>query len=144
MEIKRVSPEEAKQLIEDESYVYIDVRTAEEFAAAHVPGAKNVPVLERTPAGMQPNAKFVQVVEANFSKDFKCVLGCLRGMRSLRAAHMLIDAGFTGIVDMRGGFDGEPDGMGGISFDGWQRRGLPISTEAPPENTYEELKKKAD
>ena len=38
MNVKRVEPEEAKALLEsDAGYTYLDVRTAEEFAAGHVP-----------------------------------------------------------------------------------------------------------
>ena len=52
MEIKRIEPEEAKELLDStEDYTYLDVRTAEEFEAGHVPGSINVPVMLRNPAG---------------------------------------------------------------------------------------------
>lgn len=64
MEVKRISPEEAKTLLDSSSgHIYIDVRTTDEFDAGHVPGAKNIPVLEPGPAGgMQVNPDFVEVV----------------------------------------------------------------------------------
>ena len=61
----------------------------------------------------------------------------------MRAAEMLISAGFTAVVDMRGGFDGEMGPGGVLVYEGWSRRGLPVSTEPHPGATYEELEKKA-
>jgi rhodanese-related sulfurtransferase len=141
--IKRISPEEAKELMEaKEGYVYLDVRDVSEYVAGHPPGAHNVPVLERGPMGMAPNAEFLAVCEANYSKDQKIITGCLRGGRSMRAAQMLIEAGYTQVVDMQGGFDGEMGPGGAVTYDGWSRRGLPVSTEPQPGATYGELKSK--
>lgn len=36
--------------------------TAEEFGGGHAPGAKNVPVMLKGPAGMSPNPEFVKQV----------------------------------------------------------------------------------
>ncbi len=141
MEIKRVSPEEAKELLDsEEGYVYIDVRTAAEFEAGHVPGGKNIPVLDRDPYGrMAPNHRFVEIVEKNFGKGVKCVLGCQKGGRSMQAAAQLVNAGFTDVLDMRGGYGGETDAMGQMSYPGWAPRGLPTTTESAPEDGYEHL-----
>jgi rhodanese-related sulfurtransferase len=142
--IERISPEEAKQKLESgEGYVYIDVRDVSEFAAGHPPGAHNVPVLERSLFGMKPNENFVAVCEANYAKDQKIITGCLRGARSLRAAEMLVAAGYTNVIDMQGGLDGEMGPGGAIVYPGWARRGLPVSVEPSPGATYEELKGKA-
>ena len=93
--IERISPEEANEKLDSgEGYVYIDVRDIHEFEAGHPEGAHNVPVLLRGPGGMMMNADFVAVCEANFAKDQKIITGCLRGGRSLKAAEMLIAAGF--------------------------------------------------
>jgi rhodanese-related sulfurtransferase len=47
MELKRISPAEAKTLLDSSSgHIDIDVCTAHELDAGHVPGAKNIPVLE--------------------------------------------------------------------------------------------------
>lgn len=141
MEVKRITPDEAKQLLEAKSgYVYLDVRTVPEFDAGHVPGAKNVPVTEPDAWGrMQLNSRFVEIIEANFAKDARIITGCQVGGRSLRAAALLLEAGFTNVVDMRGGFGGEKDEMGRLSFPGWAPRGYPVSTESVPENRYESL-----
>jgi hypothetical protein len=47
MEVKRITPEQTKVLLDsNQHYIYLDVRTVSEFEARHVPGAKNVPVVE--------------------------------------------------------------------------------------------------
>ncbi|HXE74484.1 MAG TPA: rhodanese-like domain-containing protein [Candidatus Xenobia bacterium] len=143
MEIKRIAPEEAKQLLDSGDYVYLDVRSTPEFAAGHVLGAKNVPLLEPDASGrMAPNPRFLEVVEKNFARDAKLITGCQKGGRSMKAAELLVQAGFTNVVDMRGGFGAETDQMGRVTFPGWTMRGLPATQEAPPEDRYEALAKK--
>lgn len=140
MELRRISPEEAQELLDSgEGYVYLDVRSVPEFDAGHAPGAKNVPLLHRTPVGMQPNQDFVEVCDKAFGKDAKIITACLKGGRSLRAAQILQAHGFSSIVDMRGGFHGESDAFGNLSYPGWAPRGLPVTTEAPAGDTYEGL-----
>ncbi len=140
MALKRISPEEAQELLEsDEEYVYLDVRSVPEFEAGHPPGARNVPILHRTAYGMQPNHEFVEVCERAIGKDTKIITACLRGGRSMRAAQVLMHHGFENVVDMRGGYDGEADRMGNIAYDGWARRGLPVTSEATDDETYEGL-----
>ena len=143
MEVKRITPEEAKALLDaGQGYVYLDVRTAVEFDAGHVPGAKNIPFLDFDPlrTGMAPNPDFVEIVEKNFPKDAKLICGCQRGQRSYKAAEVLLAAGFTNVVDMRGGFGGEMDQCGCMVFPGWAPRGLPTSTDSAPDDRYEALK----
>lgn len=142
MAIDRVTPEEAKEKLDSgEGWTYIDVRTVQEFEGGHAPGAKNIPVMERGPMGMAPNAEFVSVVEKNFDKDAKIITACLRGGRSMKAAQMLQAAGFTNVIDMRGGFDGELDpSTGQIGFKGWAPRGLPVTAESAEDETYSGLR----
>jgi rhodanese-related sulfurtransferase len=144
MEINRITPEKAKELLDSETgYVYLDVRTVQEFDAGHVPGAKNIPVLEPDPGGrMQLNPRFVELVEGNFGKDAKVITGCQQGGRSLKAAELLLAAGFSNVVDMRGGFGGETDMSGRLTFPGWVPRGLPTSRESAPDDRYESLSRK--
>ena len=137
---KRISPEEARGLLEaGEGYVYLDVRSVPEFEAGHAPGAKNIPLLHRMPAGMQPNARFVEVCDRALGKDAKIITACLMGGRSMRAAQILLANGFTDVADMRGGFRGETDQFGRLTYPGWMPRGLPVTTEAAEDDTYEGL-----
>ena len=144
MEIKRIAPEEAKQLLDsNQGHVYLDVRSTPEFDAGHVPGAKNVPLLEPDPSGrMAPNPRFLEVVEKNFARDAKLITGCMKGGRSLKAAEVLQQAGFSNVVDMRGGFGGETDQFGRVTFPGWAPRGLPTTCDAAPADRYDSLSKK--
>jgi len=136
MQAKRITPEEARELLDSNTgYIYLDVRTVPEFEAGHVPGAKNVPVVEPDAYGrMQVTARFVEVVEKNFGKDVKCITGCQRGGRSLKAAELLLAGRFSNVVDMRGGFGGEVDQMGRLTFPGWAPRGLPSTTDSAPQD----------
>ena len=88
---------------------------------------------------MSPNGDFQKVVAANFAPDTKLVVGCKAGGRSLQAAALLEAAGYTSVVDMRGGFHGERDGMGRVTTPGWVESKLPISKTAPSEKTYDTL-----
>lgn len=144
MEIKRIAPEEAKQFLDsNQGHVYLDVRSTPEFEAGHVPGAKNVPLLEPDPSGrMAPNPRFLEVVEKNFTRDAKIITGCMKGGRSLKAAEVLLQAGFANVVDMRGGFGGETDQFGRVTFPGWAPRGLPTTREAAAGDRYDSLAKK--
>lgn len=141
MEIRRISPLEAKDLLDaDSDAVYLDVRTVPEFDAGHVPGAKNIPVLDRDPYGrMAPVPRFAEIVEANFGKDVRCVTGCQKGARSMMAANALVAAGFTNVVDMQGGWGGEMDMTGRVVDPGWVARGLPATVESEPQDRFETL-----
>lgn len=133
--VKRVSPQEAKDLVDQQGYVYVDVRSIPEFDAGHPTGSFNVPLNHMGARGMTPNPDFMAVMEQAFPKDAKLVLGCKGGGRSLQAAGLLLQAGYTTVVDQRAGFDGHAE-------PGWRPAGLPVSTEALPDRTYESLKGK--
>ncbi|MGB5811232.1 MAG: rhodanese-like domain-containing protein [Polyangiales bacterium] len=144
MSIKRVSPEEAKALVDTQGYVYVDVRSIPEFEAGHPTGAYNIPVAHMTPGGMRPNPDFLSEVAAVFPADTKLVLGCKAGGRSLRAAQALSQAGYSDLVDQRAGFSGARDGFGQLQEAGWQAAGLDVATEAEPGRSYGELTGKND
>ncbi len=144
MAVKRITPEEAKQLLDSNTgYVYLDVRTVREFETGHVPGGKNIPVVEPDPyrGGMAMNPRFVEIVEKKFGKDAKLITGCQKGGRSIKAAELLLAAGFNSVVDMRGGFGGETDDSGRVTFPGWAPRGLPTTSESSPDDRHESLSK---
>lgn len=140
MPVKRITPDEAAKLLE-EGWNYVDVRSIPEFEQGHPAGAYNVPLQHRTPQGaMAPNPDFVAVMSAAFDKDTRLVIGCKSGGRSLKAASQLVAQGFTNIVDMRGGFLGEPGAGGQMACEGWQARNLPVAHSAEPGRSYETLK----
>lgn len=140
--ISRVSPPEAKKLIDEQGYTYLDVRSEQEFAAGHPAGAHNIPLMHSGPKGMTANPDFMDVVTAVYPKDTKLVVGCMAGGRSAKAADAMAAAGFTAVVDQRAGYKGVRDSFGAVTEPGWEGAGLPIET-ATPGGSYAELKSKA-
>lgn len=134
----RVSPGEAARLIEDEGYVYLDVRTPEEFVLGHPRGAYNVPSHAQGPHGLGENPDFVRVVRAAFSLDAKLVVGCQTGSRSQDASALLAEAGYA-VVEQRAGFGGVRDPFGRVTERGWRALGLPSADEPLPGHDYAAL-----
>ncbi len=145
MTIKEITPRQAHETLSaDQSAVYIDVRTVQEFANGHPAGAVNIPVAFADPArGMVMNPDFVSVVEKNFTKDRRIIVGCQAGPRSTRAAGMLLEAGYQDIANLLGGFGGIRDQTGTLVAPGWQASGLPVSNDNGDGVSYESLKLKS-
>jgi rhodanese-related sulfurtransferase len=141
--MKRISPREAHELMEREGYVYLDVRSVEEFDTGHPAGAYNIPLLTLAPEGMVDNARFLAEVRTAFAPDAKLVVGCKAGARSLKAAQLLSAHDFTQVVEQRAGMDGVADPFGRVRERGWRAEGLPCALRAEPGHTHAELKLKA-
>lgn len=77
---------------QDASLVVIDVRTPQEFAAGHVPGAINVPYTY-LPAS-------ISTIKGAADKDI--VLYCESGVRAERAASRFKEHGFTRLLHLDG------------------------------------------
>jgi phage shock protein E len=76
----------------DETTLIIDVRTAEEFAVGHFPGAINI-----------PHEDIIQgIQEYNVGKDQTVLLYCRSGNRSGQAEGRLQSAGFSGAKNVGG------------------------------------------
>jgi rhodanese-related sulfurtransferase len=140
-DVERISPEEAKRRMDEEGYVYLDVRSETEYSAGHPAGAHNVPLRRSGPGGMVENPDFLAVVLRLYAKDQAIVVGCASGGRSLRAATVMIAAGFTRVVEQRAGFGGARDAFGQLKEPGWAAKGLPVATESPG-CSYAELSQK--
>ncbi|CAI5498212.1 unnamed protein product [Closterium sp. Naga37s-1] len=110
--VTSVSVGEARELVAA-GHTYLDVRTPEEFRASHVEGSVNIPFMLKSPSGMVKNDAFIADVKAQFDEDTPLVVACQGGVRSIRAAAELQNAGFSGITDMLGGFAA------------WQQKGFP-------------------
>ena len=145
MAIKEITPQQAHETLSaDTSAVYIDVRTEQEFANGHPAGAVNIPVAFADPArGMVLNPDFVNVVERNFAKDKKIIVGCQSGARSApRRRVCLVEAGYQDIANLLGGFGGMRDQMGKVIAPGWSASGLPVSHDNGDGVSYESLAEK--
>jgi rhodanese-related sulfurtransferase len=78
----------------DPDLVVLDVRTADEFAAGHVPGARNV----------SHDLLSSRVADLKDLRDKQVVLYCRSGRRTLLAEQTLRAAGFTRLLHLQGDF----------------------------------------
>ena len=84
----------------------LDVRTADEFAGGHPPGAVNADV--QSPG-------FLAAAQAAFpDKDAPLLVSCLRGGRSAAAAAQLAADSYTNVINVAGGWSA------------WAEAGLPV------------------
>lgn len=90
---KRMTIKEFEKALESEKPLVIDVRKKSEFDSEHVIGATNVPL-------NQINQHLAQ-----FPKDRPFILHCAGGYRSMIAASILKQRGWSDFVDVIGGFD---------------------------------------
>ena len=88
-----LSTSAAVQLINREKAVVIDVSEAEEFAAGHIGGAKNVPVNDM-------DAKLENAVK---NKALPLILVCTTGARASRAAATAKKLGYSNTQVLAGG-----------------------------------------
>ncbi len=99
----KVSHFQATQYMNQGKTLVLDVRSAEEFAAGHLPNAKNIPLPELAE----------RVKELEKSKSNVVITVCASGVRSASATAVLGKAGFTQVFSLEGGVDA------------WQSQGLP-------------------
>jgi rhodanese-related sulfurtransferase len=98
---KKISTEKLQSMRQSpEGFLLIDVLSRESFAKDHIPGARCVPL---------ESPDFVAAVaeKASGSKTRKVVLYCSGPAcdASARGAQMLIDGGFTTVLQYEGGLD---------------------------------------
>jgi len=124
---RNVKPDAAKSLLEGgEGWIYLDVRTEEEFRDAHAVGARNSPVMVRDSTGrMAPNPGFVAQAKKMFPVDARLLVGCASGVRSLRACDLLAAEGYAHLANLSSGFHGRHDATGRVVEPGWQACGYP-------------------
>jgi rhodanese-related sulfurtransferase len=139
----RILPREAYDLMLEQGYLYLDVRTEEEFALGHPQGAYNVPIRLRGAQGSQENPEFMRVVSAGFGPEQKLIVGCGSGSRSLTAAQKLLEAGYGCLVEQRAGYDGRRDAFGRVLDAGWHAAGLPCASKPEEGRDYHSLKQRA-
>ena len=93
---REISVEEAKKLMKTEkNYVILDVRTPEEFAEGHIPGAINVANEDIADAEIPSLPDKSQLI----------LVYCRSGRRSKEAAKKLVALGYTNIVEFGGILD---------------------------------------
>ncbi len=98
-----VTVEEAKEMIDQQEVVVLDVRTVEEYDSGHIPDAVLIPLAELES----------RLDELNPSD--RILVYCRSGVRSAKAAGILIDNSFVHVFNMKGGI---------IE---WQAHGFPVT-----------------
>ncbi len=105
MTIPEVQPEQVHGDLQAGLEVQVvDVREVEAFRRYHVPGARSIPLGELAGRAVELDAaRLVYTV-------------CARGRRSLDAARVLLDLGFSQVKSIAHGTEG------------WKERGLPLES----------------
>ena len=124
MELTHIKPKEAYQKTL-EGYVYLDVRTPDEFKKGHPKGAVNVPVFIAAPAGRELNPNFLALAIKKLQKNAKLVVGCQSGGRSAKACEILCAEGYKSVCNVCGSFGGGNHPETGEYVKGWKDEGLP-------------------
>lgn len=137
MSVRRIGLAEAKQRL-SEGYTYLDIRSEDEFAAGHIPGAYNVPLFHLKDSMLEENPEFLAVVAANFPKTAPLLIGCQSGRRSQQAAQILAAHGYEQLEELRTGFNGCRDAFGRLE-PGWERTGEAIEAGSGGERAYSAL-----
>jgi rhodanese-related sulfurtransferase len=146
MSVKQISaPEVHAAMTGSGTVTYVDVRTPKEFESGHPPKAINIPVVFPNPATrrMEPNPDFMDVIRAHVPVDRRVIVGCQMGGRSQLAAELLVQAGYSDVANMQGGFGGARDPVGQIVVSGWIQHEFPVETEVPAGAAYADLRQEA-
>ncbi|MDI3240381.1 rhodanese-like domain-containing protein [Arthrobacter sp. AL08] len=126
-----LSPQEAWSKLGDGA-ILVDVRTEGEWASAGIPDTKateNDPLfIQWSLAGGIPNSQFLAQLrqQAPEAGGTELLFLCRSGARSVAAAIVATEDGFTSFNILEG-FEGEPDGEGQRTVNGWKNRGLPTN-----------------
>ena len=95
-DFRRISPEEARARLEnEEGVILLDVRTPEEYTEIRIPGSLLIPLqtLEKEAPVQLPD------------QDAPIFMYCRSGRRSLDAARILVELGYTQVYDLGGIID---------------------------------------
>jgi rhodanese-related sulfurtransferase len=93
---EKISPAEAKKLMDErENVIVVDVRTPEEYASGHIPGAVLLPLssISAQASAIIPDQKAVYIVY------------CRSGNRSAQAVDLLVGLGYETLYDLGGIID---------------------------------------
>ncbi len=101
---REVGPAEFAAMLADKDSVLLDVRTAGEYARGRIAGSTLIP-LQQLQARLGELAAY---------KDRTLLIYCATGNRSTVASKLLIDSGFTRVVNLRPGIAG------------WERDKMPV------------------
>jgi rhodanese-related sulfurtransferase len=129
----------------------LDVRTTGEYIfIGHAPMAKNIPVKlladkwdadHRKPV-MKANSSFIEDVKKAYKLDDTILVMCKGGQRTVDAIKQMKEAGFTHVVGIEGGFEGQRDTdcgdprTGKFIKPGWKNSELLWVYDLDPDSMY--------
>jgi phage shock protein E len=92
----KISPEDAKQMLDSNSeIILLDVRTAEEYRAEHIPGSILITL-----------STLESRIEERFpNKSATYIVYCRSGNRSADAVKIMVDLGYQNVYDLGGIID---------------------------------------
>lgn len=90
---QQISQEEAKEMMDNQEVLILDVREQDEYDSGHIPGAVLLPV------GSITEESAAEVIP---EKDATVLVYCRIGNRSKTAAKTLAELGYTGIYEFGG------------------------------------------
>lgn len=91
--IKSLKPSEFRKLITESTIQLVDVRTPEEYNQRKIEGAQLIDIY---------NAKFEEIIDGSLDVSIPVCVYCHSGVRSMSAARILAEKGFT-VYNLRGG-----------------------------------------
>jgi thiosulfate sulfurtransferase len=92
-DIREIDIEKAREMLEGQKAVFVDVRDPASYQAAHVPGA------------LQLNDTNVEAFVSKTDKTQPIVVYCYHGHTSQGAAAYLMEQGFKEVYSVIGGFE---------------------------------------
>ncbi len=94
----------ATQMVNQQHAVFVDIRTAEEYAQGHIPQARSLPMDQ------------IESRAQTLPKNKPLIVVCANGRSSGRAVTQLQAKGLENVVTLNGGMAA------------WQQAGLPVTT----------------
>ena len=90
---QQITQEDAKEMMDTQEVIILDVREQEEYDSGHIPGAMLLPV------GIIDETTAAEVIP---EKDSTVLVYCRSGNRSKTASSTLADLGYTNIYEFGG------------------------------------------
>ena len=126
--MKHLLPKETWALLQQQpGALFVDVRMeVESQYVGRPPGVVNIPWYEYPALTPEPSSFVLAVEKIAQGREQTVVLICRSGLRSVDAGIALEKAGFSQVVNVLEGFEGELDDNGQRGRDGgWRFDGLP-------------------
>ncbi|MGD9345884.1 MAG: rhodanese-like domain-containing protein [Candidatus Aminicenantes bacterium] len=130
-EIEDISSKEAYELLKEPDTYLVDVRSIAEYVfVGHPAMAHNIPLMfwDERKQDFVPNESFLENVKSRFETKGRLIFICRSGGRSKRAALKARGAGFSRVLNIALGFEGEEDPDGYRVVNGW-KNSLPYTYE---------------